>query len=282
MCNGRCNNFLQRTERLNMNYDLLVIDPQNDFLDVPGAALPVPGANADMQRLADWLLAHLQQVQSITVTLDSHASIGVERTSFWLDAQGQTVAPFTLVTADDVQSGRYAPRHAAQRAEVLAYLHALEASGQRQLVVWPVHCVVGTWGHNLHSGLAAAIAAWEMHSGNTCDKVLKGQHPLTEQYSAFRAEVPRADDARTHLNQSLLQRLSAQSGTLLVAGEALSHCVAASVDDLLANLPAQRLQKTVLLTDCMSPVPGFEAAGQAFLQRARDAGLQTSGVADLA
>jgi nicotinamidase-related amidase len=241
----------------------------------------VPGANVDMQRLADWLLAHLTQVQSITVTLDSHASFGIERTTFWLDAHGQPVAPFTLITEADVRSGRYTPRHAAQRAEALAYLQALEAGGQRQLVVWPVHCVTGTWGHTIHSALEQAIAAWEMHSGKTCDKVLKGQHPLTEQYSAFRAEVPRADDARTQLNGTLMQTLAAQSGTLLVAGEALSHCVAASVDDMLAHLTPAKLHHTVLLTDCMSPVPGFEAAGEAFLQRARDAGMQTSRIADL-
>lgn len=263
-------------------YQLLVIDPQNDFLDIPGAALPVPGANADMQRLAEWLHGHLDQVQSITVTLDSHASIGVERTSFWLDARGQAVAPFTLVTAADVLAGRYLPRHAKQRDEVLTYLQALEAGGQRQLVVWPVHCVVGTWGHTIHSALAQAIAAWEMQTGRICDKVLKGQHPLTEQYSAFRAEVPRGDDPRTQLNLALLSRLAEQGGTLLVAGEALSHCVAASVDDMLVQLPPQRLRQTVLLADCMSPVSGFEAAGQAFLQRARDAGLGTASVADLA
>jgi nicotinamidase-related amidase len=262
-------------------YHLLVIDPQNDFLDIAGAALPVPGANADMQRLADWLLGHLAQVQSITVTLDSHASIGVERTSFWLDAEGQAVAPFTVITAADVVAGRYAPRHAAQREEVLAYLQALESGGQRQLVVWPVHCVVGTWGHNIHSGLAQAITAWEMHAGQVCNKVLKGQHPLTEQYSALRAEVPRADDARTQLNAALLEQLAAQKGTLLVAGEALSHCVAASVDDLMAHLPPTRLAQTVLLTDCMSPVGGFEAMGQSFLQRARAAGLQAAATADL-
>ena len=262
-------------------YDLLVIDPQNDFLDIPGATLPVAGANADMQRLADWLLGHLDQVQSLTVTLDSHASIGVERTSFWLDAQGATVAPFTLVTAADVTAGHYTPRHAAQRDAVLAYLQALESGGQRQLVVWPVHCVVGTWGHTLHSGLAQAIAAWEMQTGRICEKLLKGQHPLTEQYSAFRAEVPRDDDPRTRLNLGLLSRLAAQSDTLLVAGEALSHCVAASVDDMLAHLPAPRLQNTRLLTDCMSPVSGFESAGQAFLERARVAGLQTCSVADM-
>jgi nicotinamidase/pyrazinamidase len=263
------------------HYDLLVIDPQNDFLDIPGAALPVRGANADMQRLADWLLAHLAQVQSITVTLDSHASIGVERTTFWLDARGQAVSPFTLVTAAELEAGRYTPRHAAQRAEALAYLQALEASGERQLVVWPVHCVVGSWGHTLHAGLAEAIAAWELQTGRICEKVHKGQHPLTEQYSAFRAEVPRADDLRTQLNLALLHRLALQTGTLLVAGEALSHCVAASVDDMLAQLPAQRLQHTLLLTDCMSPVAGFEDVGQAFLQRARDAGLQTGAIAAL-
>lgn len=257
-------------------YDLLVIDPQNDFLDIPGAALPVPGANADMDRLAAWLTTHAAQVQSLTVTLDSHASVGVERTSFWLQADGGAVAPFTPITAADVQAGTFRPRHADKMAEVLAYLQALEATGQRQLIVWPVHCVLGTWGHNIHSGLSAAIAHWEQSTGRNCHKVLKGQNPMTEQYSAFKAEVPRADDERTLLNKPLMRTLSAQGATLLVAGEALSHCVAASVGDLMAELPTERLQAMVLLTDCMSPVTGFEAAGQGFLAQARAAGLRTT------
>jgi nicotinamidase-related amidase len=58
--------------------------------------------------------------------------------------------------------------------------------------------------------------------------------------------------------------------------------VAASVDDMLAQLPPQRLQRTLLLRDCMSPVSGFEAAAEAFLQRARAAGLQTVALAALA
>ncbi|WP_342618116.1 cysteine hydrolase [Rhodoferax sp. GW822-FHT02A01] len=263
-------------------YDLLVIDPQNDFLDIPQAALPVTGANADMQRLADWLLQHADEVGSITVTLDSHASVGVERTTFWEDALGQPVPPFTLITAADLAAGTYRPRHKELHEEVLQYLQALEAGGQRQLVVWPVHCVLGTWGHNIHTGLSEAIARWEVTSGKTCNKVLKGMHPLTEQYSAFRAEVPRPDDARTQLNQSLLNTLAAGSHSLLVAGEALSHCVAASVDDMMAHLSAARLWQTVLLTDCMSPVTGFEAAGQDFLQRARQNGLRTAELQTLA
>jgi nicotinamidase-related amidase len=262
--------------------ELLIIDPQNDFLDIEGAALPVPGANADMTRLAAWLQQHRAAVQAITVTLDSHPSVGIERTSFWLQADGSAAAPFSVVTAAALRAGQWRPRDAARTAEALAYLEALEAPGQRQLVVWPVHCVLGTWGHNIHTGLARSIAEWEMHSSQLCDKVLKGLNPMTEQYSAFRAEVPRADDPRTALNRPLLARLAAGSAPLLVAGEALSHCVAASVQDMLAQLPPARLRQTVLLTDCMSPVAGFEAAGQAFLAQARAAGVRTASLVELA
>lgn len=261
--------------------DLLIVDPQNDFMDIDGAALPVPGAQADMQRLAKWLHRHAESVQTITVTLDSHASVGIERTTFWLDATGQSVKPFTLVTATDVQAGTYRPRVAERGAEALAYLQALESSGKCQLIVWPVHCVTGTWGHNLQADLSQAIAHWELQTGRTCDKVLKGQHPMTEQYSAFRAEVPRADDSRTGLNLALIQKLAVGRGTLAIAGEALSHCVAASVQDLMDHVPEQRLKNTVLLTDCMSPVTGFEDVGAAFLQQARDRGIRCTAIAAL-
>ena len=35
-----------------MTATLLLIDPQNDFCDIDGAALPVSGADADMRRTA--------------------------------------------------------------------------------------------------------------------------------------------------------------------------------------------------------------------------------------
>ncbi|APW43467.1 hypothetical protein RS694_13620 [Rhodoferax saidenbachensis] len=262
-------------------FDLLVVDPQNDFLDIAGAALPVPGANADMDRLAQWLHQNVAAVQSLTVTLDSHASVGIERVTYWLQADGTPVAPFTPISAADVQAGRFRPRDASRAQQTLAYLQKLEATGHRQLLVWPVHCVLGTWGHNIHSGLAQSIAHWELVTGRTCEKVLKGLNPMTEQYSAFRAEVPRPDDARTALNQSLMHRLTGGAETLLVAGEALSHCVAESVHDMVAYMPTQRLRQTVLLTDCMSPVAGFEAAGEAFLEQARTRGLKTMPLASV-
>ena len=53
---------------------ILIIDPQNDFCDIPGAALPVPGGDADMKRLAGFLAKAGEAIEDLVVTLDSHAS----------------------------------------------------------------------------------------------------------------------------------------------------------------------------------------------------------------
>lgn len=260
---------------------LLIIDPQNDFMDLPDAALPVPGAQADMHRLAGLIDTLSDRIDAIVVTLDSHAGYAIERTTFWIDASGAPVAPFTAISAADASSGRFRPRDMDLADEVQSYLQALEAGGERTLVVWPVHCVLGNWGHNIEARLARSIAQWELVRARACDKVIKGLNPMTEQYSAFRAEVPRADDPRTRLNTALLERLGQGDDLLVVAGEASSHCVAASGQDMLAQWGAARLRNTVFLTDCMSPVPGFEASAQGFLQQLRHAGVSCQSAAEL-
>jgi nicotinamidase/pyrazinamidase len=261
---------------------LLIIDPQNDFMDQPQAALPVPGAQADMRRLAAFVDGVGERIDEIVVTLESHAGVGIERTTFWRDADGAPVLPFTAITAAEVQAGRFRPCDASGTHEVLAYLQALEATGERTLIAWPVHCVLGSWGHNIQQSLADAINRWEVATARPCDRVVKGLNPMTEQYSAFRADVPRADDPRTQLNMALLVRLAAGDDLLVVAGEALSHCVAASGQDMLAQWDEARLHNTVFLTDCMSPVTGFEAAGEAFVAQLRTRGVRCMTAAEVA
>ncbi len=72
-----------------MNATLLVIDPQNDFCDIEGAALPVPGADADLKRLSSLIAKHTQSLSDIVVTLDSHATVSIERTTFWKQEDGR-------------------------------------------------------------------------------------------------------------------------------------------------------------------------------------------------
>lgn len=259
---------------------LLIVDPQNDFCDIPGAALPVTGADADMKRLAELLDQAGPAFTDIVVTLDSHPVYAIERPAFWrtgpTDGAGGAVSPFTPITAADVRASRFVPRDAALLPQVLAYLDALEASPKKYvLMVWSTHCVVGTWGHNIHGDLAASLARWEAAMLRPVEKVLKGLNPMTEQYSAVRAEVPVDGDPRTQTNRALVDRIVDFTGLSFIAGEASSHCVAATADDLFAEMSAERLTRVVLIEDAMSPVGGFEAGATAFVERARALGVRT-------
>lgn len=60
-----------------MKVHLVIIDPQIDFMDSKGSALPVPGANADMNRLAAMIGRVGNKLEDIHVTLDSHRIIDI-------------------------------------------------------------------------------------------------------------------------------------------------------------------------------------------------------------
>ena len=266
---------------------LLIIDPQNDFCDVPAAwrpvdpltgavvapALPVAGAHADMQRTAALIRAAGSALTDITITLDSHHHVDIAHPTFWQQADASAVTPFTTITAAQVRAGEFQPRDPAALPRTLDYLDQLESRGRYTLMVWPVHCEIGTWGHGVHADVRAAYNQWEETQLRGVGKVTKGENPWTEHYSAIQAEVPDADDAHTGMNTPLLADLD-RADLLLIAGEASSHCVRATTEHIVANLPGGRPGRIVLLTDCMSPVGGFEAQHAAFLADMRAKGVR--------
>ncbi len=275
------------------NIHLLIIDPQNDFCDLPEAyrppapggqrlapALPVPGAHADMQRLAGLISEGSAGLTGVTVTLDSHHRIDIAHPAFWQQAGGLPVAPFSPITAAQVREGRFIPRQPGALPRVLDYLDELEARGRYTLMVWPVHCEIGSWGHNVHADVKAAYNQWEEQSLGAVEFVTKGENPWTEHYSAMQAEVPSASDPDTQLNRRLIERLD-RADLILVAGEASSHCVKATTEHLVDHLPGRKLERVVLLTDCMSPVSGFESQHTAFLADMRSRGATLATTADL-
>ncbi|GLR14629.1 hypothetical protein GCM10007907_34190 [Chitinimonas prasina] len=253
---------------------LLIIDPQNDFCDIPGAALPVPGAQADMQRLAGLVARIGQQLDAIHVTLDTHNPLDIAHPGWWQDAAGASPAPFTVISVDDVRQGRWQARDASQAARSLAYVQTLAERGRYQLIIWPEHCLLGSWGHNVEATLFAALLQWGRTQLRTVNYVTKGINPTTEHYSAIQAEVPDDADPDTLVNQALLARLR-QADTILIAGEALSHCVASTVRDLAEQLGPGHIGKLMLLTDCASPVSGFESLGRHFVEEMSAMGMRT-------
>ncbi|WP_028451519.1 hypothetical protein [Chitinilyticum aquatile] len=255
-----------------MRTQLLLIDPQYDFCDMPGAALPVAGANADLQRAAQLIARLGDRLGAIHVTLDTHQPLDIAHPVWWRDAAGNPPAPFTVITANEVHAGIWLARDPAQQAASVAYVDALAASGKYQLVIWPEHCLAGSPGHTVQPDVLAALHNWSRSQLKTVNFVSKGMNPHTEHYSAIQAEVPDPHDPTTHPDTAWLAQL-AQADTLLIAGEALSHCVASTVRDLAAQLP-DRIDRFMLLTDCSSPVPGFEAFGEAFVAELTSKGMK--------
>ncbi|NTW13437.1 MAG: hypothetical protein HGA31_00205 [Candidatus Moranbacteria bacterium] len=266
-----------------MKAHLLIIDPQNDFMDSPNSSLPVTGANDDMRRVATLVKRVGKRLDDIHVTLDSHRVIDVGHPGMWRDQDGNQPNPFTIIGSDDIRNRIWAPRREHLWKKMLEYALALEAGKKYPLMVWPEHCVIGTPGHNVQAELMAALMEWERKEFANVDYVAKGTNAFTEHYGALMAEVPDPDDPSTGLNVGLLTVL-AEADIIGIAGEALSHCVKSTVDQIAENIGEEHIKKFHILTDCTSPVskvgdgPDFPAIAGEWLDdmKKRGAKLVTS------
>ena len=263
---------------------LLLVDVQNTFC-TPGFELFVGGRSGtgaidDNVRLCEFLYRNLGAITQVVATLDTHTPLQIFHALFLVDEEGRHPEPYTLVTADDVADGRwrvdllaaeslgldpdYAARHLAH------YTQTLEAGGKYALTVWPYHALLGGIGHALVSAVEEAVFVHGVARRSQTRFTLKGRHPLTEHYSALGPEVTSGPDGDELVgkDRDLLDRLASYDA-IVVAGQAKSHCVAWTVEDMLAEAPglASRLY---LLEDCSSPVvvPGAvdysEEADRAF------------------
>jgi len=253
-----------------MNNVLLIIDPQNDFCHAKGA-LSVRGAEQDCLNLSNMIERVDSKLSSIHVTMDSHHLFHIAHPIFWLDKNGNHPLPFTVLTSDNIRKGDYKPSVPFYSAYVLDYLETLENTGKYDLCIWPPHCLIGTWGHNVFAPLSEALANWELHvPGRVVNYTFKGSNLKTEHYSAIRAEVSDAADPNSRTNFALIDKLKG-ADNIAIAGEALSHCVANTVRDLLTVISPEKL---IVLTDVSSNVAGFESLGQTFLNEAAQVGVR--------
>lgn len=260
-----------------MRTQLLIIDPQIDFCDSAGA-LYVPGAGADMLRLSAYLDAQGESFDAVHVTLDTHHLRDIAHPLWWKGRDGQPPAPFTIITAADLDSGAWTPADPATEARSRAYVEALETNGRYPLCIWPPHCLIGSAGHAVFPALFASLCGWEQASERSVAFWRKGENPFTEHYSALRADVPDPADTATQANVALLDALR-EAESIWVAGEAGSHCVASTLRDLdfLAPYLTPRL---TLLADAVSPVPGFEGLQESFLTDLTAKGMRLAATKD--
>ena len=244
---------------------LLIVDMQNDFCR-PEGALYVKGAEKDVARLAKFIKDQSDRIDHIIMTQDNHHVIDISHPGFWEDNDGNPPAPFTGISSDDVQKGIWRPRYEKEKAAL--YIRELEKQGEFAHVIWPEHCIIGSSGAAIVNEIMEPVIAWA-RKGNYFEVVIKGTNPLTEHFGALRANIPIENSLETQLNTVLINKLQ-HFNTILLAGEARSHCVANTVKQMLEIDGIAG--KLVILSDCMSDVTGFETLAIPVFEKAKAEG----------
>ena len=287
---------IQPASRDTFKIMLLVVDVQNTFC-IPEFELFVGGRSGtaaveDNRRLCEFIYRNLDLITRICPTLDTHHPMQIFHSLFLVDGEGNHPAPFRLVSSEEIEAGAWKidPEVAVSlgldpdsaRRYLRHYTRRLKAGGKYDLTIWPFHAMLGGIGHALVSAVEEAVYFHGIARYSRPDFQVKGDNPLTENYSVLSPEILEdADGKQIAEKNSVLIRKLTECDACIIAGQAKSHCVAWTISDLLSEIDALDrglARKVYLLEDCTSPVvvPGVadytEEADAAF-QRFADAGM---------
>jgi nicotinamidase-related amidase len=257
---------------------LVAVDVQNTFC-TPGFELFVAGRSGtgaldDSRRLCEFVYHNLGAITQVFPTLDTHQALQIFHRVLLVDPNGEPPQPFTNVSAAEVADGRWRVNPAAAEGLGLDaawadehlhyYTRALEEGGKYSLTIWPFHAMQGGIGHALVPAVEEAIFFHTIARYAPAGFQPKGDNPLTEHYSMLGPEVEedREGEPLGRRNQPLIEELL-RFDAVVIAGQAKSHCVAWTIQDLLHDPTVQERgleEKVYLLEDCTSPVvvPGAD------------------------
>jgi nicotinamidase-related amidase len=244
----------------------------------------------DNTRLCRFIYENLHVITEIHATLDTHKAAQIFHALFWVNQEGEHPAPMTVISVEDVEAGLWrinpdvsgsAGTDSYERLSLYArhYVRELRDRSKYELTIWPYHAILGGIGHALVSSVEEALFFHTIARRSQTGFEVKGDVALTEHYSVLDPEVE-----KDHEGNEIARKNTAFLDTLLefdavvVAGQAKSHCLAWTMEDLLSEIVSRREElahNVYLLEDCTSPVvvPGVidftDAADEAFDRFAR-------------
>jgi len=277
---------------------LFLIDLQNTFC-LPDFELFVAGKSGkgaveDNVRLCLFIYRNLHRITEIVATMDTHTAMQIFHPIFWVDSNGEHPRPYTVISLKDLEMGLWRvnsaiagganiPDYDSLQAHALHYVRRLTGAGRCPLMIWPYHSMLGGVGHALVSSVEEALFFHCIARASQTHFEIKGRFLLTENYSALRPEVSDTYDGSliAFKNAELMEKLLSFDA-VIIAGQAKSHCVAWTVEDLLTEIlerdPALT-RKIYLLEDCTSPVVvsggDFSDQAEAAFRRFAEAGMRT-------
>ena len=226
---------------------LVVVDMQNDFME--NGSLPVANSFGDVARLCKWFYHNTEKITSVATSLDTHDPFQIFHPCWWIDQDGNNPAPQTVITVDDVESGRWIPALFPDQSK--DYVKGLKAASQYDLRIWPYHCIQGTWGASLEPQFATMLTFYEVARKSVPLKLVKGTDPFSEMYGIIKPEY---DANKGIINLNLLNLLE-KFDKIVVAGEAKDFSVFRSIEQMLDHYKDRPdiLGRFYFLGDCSSP-----------------------------
>jgi len=211
--------------------------------------------------------------------LDSHNYVHIAHPCWWVDSAGNHPDPYTVISVDDVKNGKWRAINPSLNAYSLKYVETLQTNGRYMLIIWPYHCLIATEGHNVMPNVMKSLLEWE-EKFRVVNKITKGSNLYTEHYSALKADVPNDEDNTTMMNEKLVTMLQKDDNDILIAGEALSHCVANTIRDIANEFSDEQVKRFVLLEDACSNVENYEYLGEEFVKDMVAKGMRVAKTTD--
>ncbi len=232
------------------------------------------GAVDDTRRLVEFIYHNLGVLTAIHATMDTHTAAQIFFDIFFIDENGNYPTPLVSdLSLKSLQSGAWRANPAAAamlnmssedlQNHIIHYATELAKAGKYSLTIWPYHAMLGGIGHALVPALEEVFFFHGQARNSQTGFEMKGGNPLTENYSILRPEVltTAGGSVIANKNTELIDRLL-KYDRLVIAGQAKSHCVAWTIEDLLNEINARDpalAGKVYLLEDCTSAVvvPGI-------------------------
>jgi len=251
---------------------LVAVDVQNSFC-IPEHELYVAGRSGtgavdDSRRLCEFIYRNLGVITQICPTMDTHNAMQIFHPIFIVNDKGEHPAPFTLISEEDVEKGvwkfnpdlcfNFKVDEEYGQQLLIHYTRQLKKGEKYDLTIWPYHGILGGIGHALVSSVEEAIFFHCVARYSQPDFHVKGDRSFTEHYSVLGPEVkegPKGEELG--LKSEKFFRKLIEFDAIIIAGQAKSHCVAWTIDDLLEDILARDrklVEKVYLLEDCTSPV----------------------------
>ncbi|GIY01545.1 hypothetical protein CDAR_56711 [Caerostris darwini] len=179
----------------------LIIDVQNDFIDGSLALKNCP-AKQDGSEIVPLINELINDIKFdvLAYSLDQHPA---DHISFFENFQLHKLSEDNKKNGEDFK---------------LFDTVSFHGPPQFKQILWPTHCVAGTWGEQFHPNLKVPEGSIIIH---------KGTDPKIDSYSAFRDNIK---SSITELHQRLQER---QVTHVFVCGLAYDHCVYSTALDAL-------------------------------------------------